>query len=374
MPICNHIRTGILTALATAALWGLPRIVDATRIADITRLDGQREDTLTGMGLVIGLNGTGDGGKFQPAVRSLGQMMSNFGIDASPAELSDADNVAIVAITATVPVNGVRSGDKLDVHITSVGAARSLKGGRLFTTPMTGPLPGGGGLFALAEGAVVIEDDTNPTAGRVEGGCSMNQDLMRTNVRNGEIVLILDDAHATWTTANTIATIINQYEGIDGEEWAVAVNPKNVVVTIPPAELARPAAFIDRVQRLPVPLLADEARVRINERLGTIIITGDVEISPVVIRKEGLTITAGIANDSGVIGPGGADPFAATGRPGTRTTAFVPVGTNTTGPQRAKLRDLVDALDALQVPADDCIAILKELHDAGKLHAKLSVE
>ena len=373
MNICKHIRLGVLAALATAGVVGIASDAGAQRIADITRLDGQREDTLTGMGLVVGLDGTGDGGKFQPAVRSLAQMMSNFEIDASAIELASANNVAIVAITATVPANGVRAGDQLDVHLTSVGAAKSLEGGRLFTTPLTGPLPGGGGLFALAEGAVVIEDADTPTVGRVEGGCVMEQDLMRQQVRDGSIVLILDDAHAAWSTASTIATIINQYEGLDGEELAVAVNAKNVVVSVPPAELARPAAFIGRIQRLPVDLLAGEARVRINERTGTIIFTDGVEISPVIIRKNGLSIDTTTPGNTGVTGPGG-DPFAGTGRPTVQAGNFVPVATSATDGQTAKLSALVDALDALQVPAEDCIAILKELHDSGALHAKLIIE
>src|SRR5256714_15667599 len=88
-----------------------------------------------------------------------------------------------------------------------------------------------------------------------------------------------------------MARIINDSESANGETIAVAVDPKNVVVTIPPIERERPDSFISRVQRLPVPLLSTEARVQINERTGTMVVTGDVEISPVVISHKGLTIT-----------------------------------------------------------------------------------
>lgn len=348
----------------------------ATRVGDITRLDAQREEKLTGLGLVMGLDGTGDGGDFLPAIRPLAEMLSAFQNGASIAELRDADNVAIVALTVTVPGNGVRNGDKLDVHITSVGAAKSLRGGRLFITPLTGPLPRGGGLFALAEGPVILEDGDTPTVGRIEGGCVMERDLPKRFVNNGTFTLVLADAQASWTTASHIAKVINDSEGFDASgratEYAVALDPKNVVVTVPPAERARPDSFISRVLRLPVPMIEEEARVRINERLGTIVITGDVEISPAVISMNGLTITTA-APAGGVTGPG-ADPFAGTGEAGYRTSNYVPVATTGTERQRSKLRDLVDALDALSVPSDDRIAILKELHRTGKLHAKLEID
>ncbi|MEM1012785.1 MAG: flagellar basal body P-ring protein FlgI [Planctomycetota bacterium] len=357
-------------------------IASATRVADISRLDAQREERLTGVGLVLGLDGTGDGGDFAPAVRSLAQLLGFFGITTVPLVLCTADNVAMVALSVVVPRNGVRSGDALDVHITSIGAARSLSGGRLFVSPLTGPLPGGGGIFALAEGPVILEDTNTPTVGRIERGCVMERDLPKQFVRDGQFSIVLDDAHASWTTASHIAKQINETESLDGREIAVAIDPKNVVVSIPPAELARPDLFISRVQRMPVPLVADEARVRINERLGTIVITGDVEISPVVISMRGLTITAAAPPADGVRGP--ADPF---GNPNANTPDnlggrvvtrnFVPLATGDSAVNersRAKLQDLVAALDRLNVPAEDRISILKELHRTGKLHARLIIE
>jgi flagellar P-ring protein precursor FlgI len=365
-------RTFASALLAAAGLLGLVSFASATRIADVARLDAQREEKLTGMGLVLGLPGTGDGRRFAPAARSLAQMLGHFGNSATLPEVGGVNNVAIVMLTATVPANGGRAGDPLDVHLTSVGDAQSLAGGRLFVTPMTGPLPVGGGVFALAEGAVVIEDEATPTVGRVENGAVLEQDLPKRFVRDGGFTLIIDKAHASWTSASNIAKVINDSEGLDGEEYAIAIDPRNVVVRVPPAELARPDSFISRIQRLPVPLVQDQARVRINERLGTIIITGDVEISPVVVSMNGLTIST-LPGDPAVIGPGGVDPFAANPA-APREGDFVPIATVASDRQRAKLRDLVDALDALKVPAQDRIAILKELHETGKLHAKLDIE
>src|SRR5215211_2664884 len=114
------------------------------KVADITRLSGQRTNVLTGLGLVYGLKGTGDGGDFLPAIKPLASMLGKFADPSTVQELNKVQNVALVSITATVPQNGVRDGDKIDVYVTSLGAASSLRGGRLFVTPLQGPIPGSG--------------------------------------------------------------------------------------------------------------------------------------------------------------------------------------------------------------------------------------
>src|SRR3954470_21876085 len=113
----------------------------AVKIADITRLSGQRSNVLTGLGLVYGLKGTGDGGDFMPAIKPLAAMLSKYADPDTVRELANAQNVALVSITATVPRDSFRSGEQIDCYVTSLGAAGSLKGGRLFVTPMQGPDP-----------------------------------------------------------------------------------------------------------------------------------------------------------------------------------------------------------------------------------------
>jgi flagellar P-ring protein precursor FlgI len=333
----------------------------AVKVADITRIGGQRSNVLTGLGLVVGLKGTGDGGDFAPAINPLASMLSKFADPTTAEELRNVGNVAIVSVIATVPSHGVRDGDRIDCYVQSIGAAKSLRGGRLFVTPMQGPTPGSG-IFALSDGPIVLEDPSTPTTGVVKAGCVMEADLPAKYIDDGRFTLILDDSAASWTTASTIAKVINDAgDGNVGEILAVAVDPKNVVVTIPASERDRPDSFISRVQRLPVPLLPGEARVQINDRTGTIIMTGDVEISPVVISHRGLTIS--------------------TVQPAPVPTPRAPVITDrnavaldTTNQGGAKLQDLVNALDQLKVPSEDRIAIVKELHKTGKLHAKLVVE
>jgi len=336
----------------------------AVKIADITRIGGQRTNLLTGLGLVYGLDGTGDGGGFSAAVNPLREMLAKFNDDVPVKDLASAQNVAVVAITATIPAIGVRNGDHIDVHVTSIGAASSLKGGRLFVTPLQGPDPNDHTVLALAEGPVDIEDPSSPTVGVIRassGGAVMEKDLPARSIDdNGRFTLIIDDPSASWTMASTIADIINDEEG-DGQTLATAFDQKNVIVTIPPDEREHPDAFISRVQLLPVKIVPTEARVEINTHTGTIIMTGDVEISPVVISHKGLSIST--------INPSPQPSFA---HPQVNTQDVVTVGTDDSS--GGNLEDLVGALEELKVPTEDRIEIVKELYETGKLHAKLIID
>jgi flagellar P-ring protein precursor FlgI len=347
-----------LTIILLATLL-LGRTASAVKIADITRIGGQRTNVLTGLGLVYGLKGTGDGGDFLPAIKPLASMLGKFSDPATVQELSKVQNVALVSITATVPANGVRDGDKIDVYVTSLGASSSLRGGRLFVTPLQGPIPGSG-IFALASGPVTLEDPSLPTVGKVPGGAVMETDLPAHYIDNGRFTLVVEDPSASWATASTIAKIINDAEGDSGGA-AVAADPKNIVVAIPAIERDRPDSYIARVQALPLPSIPTEARVQINEREGTMIMTGDVEISPVVIIHKGLTIST--------MNP---TPVPTPRNPQVVTKDAIALDTTNIG--GAKLQDLVNALDQLKVPAEDRIAIVKELYKTGKLHAKLIME
>ena len=349
------------TLVLLVCLVGTARVARAVKIADITRIDGQRSNILTGLGLVYGLKGTGDGGDFMPAVKPLVEMLRKFNDPATVAELSKVQNVAVVSLIATVPKNGVRQGDKLDVYVMSLGDAGSLRGGRLFVCPMQGSIPDGG-VYALSSGPVSLEDPSTPTVGVVKEGCVMEVGLQQKYVANGKFKLILEDPAASWTTSSLIARTINGAESENGETIAYAVDPKEVDVNIPPAERDRPDGFISRIEQLSVPMIPSEARVQVNERTGTLIVTGDVEISAVVISHKGLTITT--------VSP---QPVASPANPVVKRRDVVALDTVSSG-GNAKLQDLVNALEELKVPVEDRITIVKELYKTGKLHAKLIVE
>ena len=348
-----------LGILAIALLLMHANSVYAVKIADITHIGGQRTNVMIGMGLVVGLKGTGDGGDYMGAIRMLAELHGKFQNHVDVKELANAANVAVVTVHATIPSNGVHNGDTLDCYVDSCGAASSLKGGRLLPTLMCDTEAKF--IWALSEGQIEFQDQASPNTGFIKQGCVMEATIEQKFVNdNGQFTLIIENPVASWTTASRIAQIINGSEAATGETLAVAVDPKSVQVTIPKIERDHPDSFISRVQRLQISasMLVNEARVLITARSKSIVITGDVEISPVVISHNGLTITT--------VSP-----------PQTRGPQVVnhtAVALDTTNEGGAKLQDLVNAMDQLKVSADDRIAIIEELYDTGKLHAKLVIE
>lgn len=339
----------------------------AVKIADVTRIYGQQNNVLNGFGLVIGLKGTGDGGDYGPTIKPLLKLLENYNNPSTLAELSKTANVSLVMVTVTLPTQGVRKGDRFDCRVMTLGPTTSLRGGHLIATPLAAK--GNGTVFGLADGTVVIEDPATPTSGVIKGGFQAEVNLTQPAVQQGRyLTLIIDDAHASWGLASNIAQLINTAYGVNGENYAVARDPRTIEITIPEPEQANPDKFIAYIQSLPISVLPQEARVLINTKTSTIIVTGDVEISPVVISYKGLTITT--------ITP---RPTPTAVSPSVEQRTFIPVGTGVSAPDgpspsTGKLQDLVNALEQLRVPADDRIAIIKELHKSGKLHARLIVD
>ena len=338
----------------------LATFASAARIADVTVPSNQRTNVVTGLGLVYGLKGTGDGGDFQPAIRMLAAALAKFDNAVSVVDLKAVKNVALVQLTATIPATGSREGEPIDVFVTSIGSATSLKGGRLFVSPMQF-LAGKDKriLVGTAQGMMDLEDPSTPTTGVVKNGCVLDEDFPAGQIKGDSFSFFIDTPSASWTMSSNIAKIIN--DGEDGQPWAAAVSEKEIVVRIPPGEQQYPAGFVSRLQQLPLPLVPAEARVVINGRTGTIVVTGDVEISPCVISHKGMTISTILPT-----------PTPTPRAPVVKSTDVVALDTNNSG--GAKLQDLINAMDQLKVPVQDRIEIIKELYQSSKLHAKLIME
>lgn len=361
----SRVKTTSWTMLAAVAMTLLiAASASAVQVQDIVRIKGAERSKLMGMGLVVGLKGTGDGGEFLPAMRPLAEVISRL-MDPNvvAGELKDAKNVALVTLTADLPSGGVREGDRIDVHVAAIGPAKSLKGGRLFLIPMTGPLPNSP-VFAFAEGPLTIEDDDTPTVGVVQSGAQLTRDVMAQYLDSyGRLTLVINEANASWPVANNLASLINGLIAPDGPNVAKAVDQKNVVVQVPMYERGDPAAFISQILQTYVDptQVATGARVVINERTGTVVISGNVQISPVIISHKGLTITT-------ITPPPGQPQY----EPTVTETNFISLDPE----QRAsaKLADLLAAFNQLKVDAQDRIEILKLMHQSGKLHAQLILE
>lgn len=328
-----------------------------TPLKTICRVKGQEENTLQGLGLVVGLKGTGDGGSMLPTMRSLAQALQFLGSPMGKtgvAELKDAKNVALVLVTATVPAAGARQGDKIDCMVSSVGSAKSLAGGRLFTTLLMGPDPKNLRVYATAEGPITLDQPLQTTTGRIHGGCRLEEDFFNAFSQDGKITLVLDKYRADFQVASDVADAINRSPlnfQSGSAALAKAVNPANIEVQIPSAYADNPVEFISQVLALPVPEPQIPARVVINERAGSIVISGDVEIGPAVVTHKNVVVE--------------------TGAP-TSAARFVSLDPGQT--EAPKLKALVETLNAVRVPTEDVIEIIKGLDRDGKLHAKLIVE
>lgn len=348
--------------LGLSVIAGSVRTAGAAKIADVTTIAGQQNNVVMGVGLVYGLKGTGDGGDFAPAMRPLQAMMEKFDDGALLSELKDVSNVALVTVTAVLPSQGIHRGDSLNVSIMSMGKASSLRGGKLMPTQLTVGLPGKKLVIGIAHGTVTLEDPSTPTTAMVVKGMIAEQDLIPQVVRaNGRMTLNIVDVAASWGLASQIATVISAEEGRDGPPIAIATDARTVEVQIPPWERERPDAFIARIQRLQIPLMPQEARVSINTKTGAILLTGDVEIVGTAISYKGLTIQAVIPKPA----PSVKSPV---------ITQQNTLGLETGDAGSSKLQDLVIAFDQLKVPAEDRINIVRQLYNAGQLHAKLLID
>ncbi len=367
----------ILTAFATTSAAGQ---IPTARVGDVTHLQGQGRNTLTGYGLVSGLDKSGDGGKFLPTMRAVAEMMRRFGAQVETLEDVEASkNTAVVMLEVTIPENGGREGEMLDVAITAV-AAKSLEGGRLLPTPLVYHDRTVEGLFGFASGAIVV-DSAARTHGIIRGGARLEKDVFVNVVATGKelkaagitsawvqtnetyITLVIDAAHAGWSMAASIAQAVDKELSLsaDVERVALAVDSKNVVVLLPAHQRGDPASWIRDVERTPLLMESGEARVAVNRRAGTIVVTGDTRISPVVISQLGLTVT--VANP---------EVEAKTAQPATLQQDFVAI--DSAQNRQPNVRDLLEALNRLKVPFKDRVSILEEIHRAGKLHARLMYE
>ncbi len=367
---------GVMMALAIPAAGQAP----VARVGDVTRLQGQGQNVLLGYGLVAGLDRTGDGNKFLPTMMALAAMMTRFGANiASLEDIGGSKNVAIVMVDVVIPEHGAREGDLLDVAVTAV-AAKSIEGGRLLPTPLVYHDRNVEGLFGFARGRIVLDGPTS-TAGLIRGGARMEQDVFINVVVTGAelrasglmspwidpletyITLVLDEAHAGWSMAAAVSQAVDKELSMsaDVERVALAMDSKNIVVLLPQHQRGDPASWIRDVEQTPILMESNEARIAVNRKTGTIVITGDTRLSPVVISQRGLTVTVLNPREDGSVPRA---PF--------ETQDFVALDSEED--RQPNVRDLLEALNRLKVPFADRIAILEEVHRAGKLHAKLLYE
>jgi flagellar P-ring protein FlgI len=351
--LTQHARqlVAILTGIVCVTLWE-PRPAPArTQLRNICTIYGQKETPVIGLGLVVGLSHTGDGGKNAAAMRALASTLRylNNPIE-SGKELTDAANVAMVAISATIPKEGASNGQRVDCYVTSTFGAKSLKGGRLLISPIRMPNVNDLTVVGLASGPIVIEDAEVLTSGRVPNGIVLERDFRTQfiDMKHGnKVTLVIDAPHATFGVASHIVERINtELYPVLHLKPASALGPDRIEVAVPDLYRDDPVGFIAWLLDIDVMTPQTEARVWVNTKSKTVLIHGDVQISPVVISHKNLKVeVAGSPSDP---------------------APFAPLGSGQENQQQ--LDDLLKGLQALKVSNEDVIAIVRELYRSGNLH------
>ncbi len=349
----------------------MPALVSpSVRIKDIARFEGIRDNQLTGLGLVIGLDGTGDGRG--AGVRMVANMLTRFGITIDPQDLRSR-NIAAVMVTATLPPFS-RVGDRLDVTVSSIGDAKSLQGGFLLQTPLQGA---DNQVYAVAQGPLSIggfnvqggrsqAQKNHPTIARGPDIAIVEREVAGEflAIRDGRLRLILH--YADFTTASRTAQEINDVFGVTTAE---ALDSSSVMLTIPGAYQDDVISFLAAIED--VKITPDTAgRVVVNERTGTIVIGQAVRIASVAVAHGSLSVT--ISTQSDVVQPASLSLGETAIQENTslrieeEEAPLMLLGAATIG-------DLVNVLNAIGAAPRDIIAILQAIKEAGALYGQLEI-
>lgn len=319
------------------------------RIKDIARVQGVRDNQLIGLGLVVGLSGTGDGPGNQAGVQMVSNMLQQFGITVD-ARYMRSRNVAAVVVTATLP-GFARSGNVIDVTVASMGDARSLQGGLLLQTPLQGA---DGAVYAVAQGPLVVGGQssqrgsisrTQSPVASLPAGAIVEKEVPASFVQGSEVLLVLHTPD--FATVSRVAQAINASVGAP---VAQAVDRSAVAVSIPEEYQDNPVEFIAALEEISVTPDAP-ARVVINERTGTVIIGAGVRVAPVAVTHG--TLSLQIEAPGGSMGQG----------PSAQSVVLA----------GSTVHDVVAGLNAIGATPKDVISMLQAIRAAGALYGELVV-
>ncbi len=347
----------------------------AERIKDLSLVQGMRDNQLIGYGLVVGLDGSGDKvNQVSFTEQSLKNMLSQLGIVTPPGVKLKPKNVAAVMLHATLPPF-IKKGQRIDITASSVGNAKSLRGGTLLMSPLKGA---DGKVYAIAQGNLLVgglgvegSDGSKitiniPSVGRIPKGAIVERTI-KNSLGNGNR-LVLNLFSADFTTATRMAEAINsQY----GEGTAKALDPISIEVQAP-VKTTDKIAFISMIENITVAPGAAAARVIINSRTGTVVISSTVRVSPAAVSHGNLVVT--IKESTQVSQP---NAFSKVGN--TAVVADSQIGVTNEDNRMflfnpgVDLNDIVRAVNQVGAAPGDLVAILEALKMAGALHAELIV-
>ncbi|HDG98415.1 MAG TPA: flagellar basal body P-ring protein FlgI [Desulfobacterales bacterium] len=344
----------------------------AARLKDIASLKGVRANQLVGYGLVVGLNGTGDGAGTKFTIQSLVNMMERMGIHTLADEVK-VSNVAAVMVTADLPPFA-RVGSKLDVLVSSIGDAKSLQGGTLLLTPLKGA---DNKVYAVAQGPLIVGgfassgqagggvQKNHPTVGRIPGGATVEREIPFHFDRMRSLVISLNDPD--FTTALRVSESINKELG---SAVAYAADAGTIRLKVPEAYTHNLVGLVAKLEQLRVQP-DSKAKIILDERTGTVVMGENVRISSVAIAHGNLSVQ--IKETKEVSQP---PPFS---QGQTVVTNNSEVNVTEEGkklilmPEGATLGEVVRALNAIGVTPRDLIAVFQAIKAAGALQADLEI-
>lgn len=342
-------------------------------VRDITTISGVRENPLVGYGIVIGLKGTGDRQQTVFTVQTLANVLQRMGVQIPPATVQ-VRNVASVIVTASLPPFS-RPGTTLDVTVSSVGDAKSLEGGILLLTALHGP---DGEVYAQAQGPLTLGGYSSgqsaanskvvnhPTVGRVPAGGTVERDTALDLSQMATLSLVLRESD--FAESRDVAGVINQEFG---KEIAKPIDSRRIDVSVAQSGTTSVPILISRIQGLSISV-HPPAKVVMNERTGTIVMGGDVKLSPVSVLHGDLTVE--VTTKFTVSQPA---PLSKTGEtkvvPDTELKAEDAPARSIQLKEGASVEELINGLHTMGASARDIVAILQAIKAAGGLQAELEV-
>jgi len=347
----------------------------AERIKDMAQVQGVRTNQLIGYGLVVGLSGTGDQTSQAPfTVQSLTNMLAQLGVTVPPNITPQLKNVAAVSVHAVLPAF-VKPGQTIDITVNSLANAKSLRGGSLLVTPLHGL---DGQIYAIAQGNLIVSGfgvEANdgskltvnvPSSGRIPNGATVERAVATQIAQGDSIILNLNDPD--FTTATRLVESLNR--GI-GPGLANMIDGASIRVHAP-LDLTQRVAFLSMIENLQVEPASAPARVIINSRTGTVVISSNVTVSPAAVSHGSLSVT--IKEEQSVSQP---SPFAKVGTTEVVTNSTIKVDQGNNHMFLFKpgvdLEQIVRAVNEVGAAPGDLVAILEALREAGALQAELVV-
>lgn len=363
-----------LAGLALALLAGLTSPAHAERIKDIATVGGVRTNQLVGYGLVVGLDGTGDQTTQAPfTVQSIENMLQRFGVTIPPNANPQLKNVAAVTVTADLPPF-VKPGQTIDITVATIGNASSLRGGALIMTPLRGA---DGQIYAMAQGNVVVsgfgiagKDGSRislnvPSSGRIPNGASVEREVPVHFAADPHLVLNLNTPD--FTTAARVAGALNSALGAGSAEALDAVS----IRVVAPLDVNQRISYLATLEAVEVEPGEAPARVIVNSRTGTVVISAHVRVTAAAVAHGSLSVTITERNDVTQPAP------LSQGQ-----TVVTPKSTIDVSQADARmfvfqagvtLDEIVRAVNQVGAAPGDLVAILEALKEAGSLRAELIV-